>query len=273
MDYLLFLSIGFYVTSSILYFFYLNAQKNSYQLAGFYLYVAGFIMHTINLGFWFFKIGYIPAHNLHGTLIIASWALGCVFIISHFKFNLKILGIYVAPLVSMITIFAAHLPNTPLISSQLFKNYWLILHIITIFIGEASFALACGIGLLYLLQEYSIKSKTHGFFFKRLPSLELLDSTGYKCIVIGFSMLSIGLITGLIYAKQTWGNFASWDPKEVWSAITWIIYAVLIHGRVTKGWLGRKSAIMSIFGFLVILFTLFGVNFLLQGHHKPFTTW
>ena len=273
MYYLLYISIGFYVTSSILYFFYLSAQKSSYQISGFSLYVAGFIIHTISLGLSFFNTGYIPAHNLHGTLIIASWAIGFVFIISHFRFGLKILGIYVAPLVTMIVILAVHLPNKPLIAGSVFKSYWLILHIFTIFIGEASFALACGVGLLYLLQEHSIKSKTHGFFFKRLPSLEFLDSTGYRCIIIGFSMLSLGLITGLVYAKQTWGSFANWDPKEVWSAITWIIYAVLIHGRLTRGWLGRKSAIMSILGFLVILFTFFGVNFLLNGHHKNFTAW
>jgi len=132
-------------------------------------------------------------------------------------------------------------------------------------------ALACGAGLLYLLQEHAIKSKHRGFFFKRLPSLELLDHTGYACIVTGFTMLTFGLITGLIYAKSVWGRFWSWDPKEVWSGITWLLYAALLHQRLTFGWRGRRAAIMAIIGFAVILFTFLGVNFLLKGHHGEFT--
>ncbi|MGD9334007.1 MAG: cytochrome c biogenesis protein CcsA, partial [Desulfobacterales bacterium] len=106
---------------------------------------------------------------------------------------------------------------------------------------------------------------------KRLPSLELLDTTGYACIVTGFTMLTLGLITGFIYAKSVWGRFWGWDPKEVWSGITWLLYAALLHQRLTVGWRGRRAAIMAIIGFAVILFTFFGVNFLLQGHHGGFT--
>jgi cytochrome c-type biogenesis protein CcsB len=131
--------------------------------------------------------------------------------------------------------------------------------------------LACGVGILYLLQERAIKIKNPGFFFKRLPSLERLDTTGYACIVVGFSLLTIGLITGSVYAKAVWGRFWSWDPKEVWSAITWLFYAALLHERLAVGWRGRRAAIMAIIGFLVLLFTFFGVNFLLTGHHGQFT--
>jgi cytochrome c-type biogenesis protein CcsB len=101
--------------------------------------------------------------------------------------------------------------------------------------------------------------------------LDLLDTTAYACIVVGFSMITIGLITGVVYAKAVWGRFWSWDPKEVWSAITWLFYAALLHERLTVGWRGRRSAIMAIIGFGVLLFTFLGVNFLLQGHHGTFT--
>ena len=143
----------------------------------------------------------------------------------------------------------------------------------TVFIGDACFALACGAGILYLAQERAIKSKRRGFFFKRLPSLELLDATGYACIVAGFTLLTIGLIVGLVYAKAVWGRFWAWDPKEVWSGISWLVYAALLHERLTVGWRGRKSAIGSILGFVILLFTFFGVNFLLDGHHGVFTRW
>ena len=84
-------------------------------------------------------------------------------------------------------------------------------------------------------------------------------------------MLTMGLVTGIVYAKSVWGHFWSWDPKEVWSGVTWLIYAALLHGRISVGWRGQKAAIMSIIGFAALVFTFLGVNFLLTGHHGEFT--
>ena len=99
----------------------------------------------------------------------------------------------------------------------------------------------------------------------------MLDNIGYVCIVVGFSMLTLGLITGFVYAKAVWGRFWSWDPKEVWAGITWLFYAVLLHERLTVGWRGRRSAIMAIIGFGVLIFTFLGVNLFMEGHHEVFT--
>jgi cytochrome c-type biogenesis protein CcsB len=209
--------------------------------------------------------------NLRETLSLAAWAVAGVFLVIPYKYNLKILGIFAAPLVTLIMIVVSLLPSAPAQVSNIFKNFWLISHVVAIFIGEASFALAGGLGVLYLTQENAIKTKKHRFFFKRLPSLDLLDITGYACIVVGFTLLTLGLITGFIYARSIWGRFWSWDPKEVWSGITWIFYAILLHERLTVGWRGRKSAIMAIIGFGVLIFTFLGVNLLLEGHHGEFT--
>ncbi|MCJ7774072.1 MAG: cytochrome c biogenesis protein CcsA, partial [Desulfobacterales bacterium] len=128
------------------------------------------------------------------------------------------------------------------------------------------------VGILYLLQEWDIKNKKQGFFFKRLPSLDMLDRTGYACIIFGFISLTLGLVGGLVYSKTTYGRFWGWDTaKEIWSGVTWLIYAALIHERLVVGWRGRRSAIMAIIGFIVLLFTFFGVNFLLKGQHGDFT--
>jgi cytochrome c-type biogenesis protein CcsB len=219
------------------------------------------------------KIGYIPVHNLHGTVLFSGWSIASVFLLLKYKLNLKILGIYAAPLATLTAIIAFILPNTPIQTSSIFKSVWLDMHIVTIFIGEASLAMACGAGLLYLVQEHAIKNKIRGFFFKRLPSLERIDNTGYACIIVGFSLLTLGLITGMVYAKSLWGSFWSWDPKEIWSGVSWLIYAALLHGRISIGWRGRKAALMSIGGFTILLFTFIGVNFLLSGHHGQFTTY
>ena len=266
-------TILFYLLSTALYFAYLVSQKNRLHQAGFTVLVLGFICHNAAIVYGFIDSGHIPAENLHQTLVLSGWAVVGAFLALQARFKLRILGIYAAPLASLIMVLAFFLPQEPVQVKNIFNSVWLAAHIIAIFLGEAALALACGIGMLYLVQEHAIKTKRHGFFFKRLPSLDLLDSTGYACIVSGFALLSLGLITGFIYAKTVWGRFLSWDPKEVWSGITWLIYAALLHQRLTVGWRGRRAAIMAIVGFAVILFTFFGVNFLLQGHHGEFTRW
>ena len=184
--------------STIGYLIYLFLQKDYLQKTGFYLLAAGFLCHTVEMGYRFVQSGHFPVSNLHETLSLAGWTLAGVFLLFQDRYRLKILGIYAAPLITIVMVIAARLPNVPSKTHTILNSFWLIVHVVAIFIGEASLALACGAGLLYLLQENAIKSKQRGFFFKRLPSLELLDNTGYACIVTGFAMLTFGLITGLI---------------------------------------------------------------------------
>ena len=271
MEVAIIVTIFLYMLSTTAYLTYLFLQKNYLHQTGYFLLLAGFICHTTAIVQEFVKSGHMPVGNLQETLSLAGWAIAGVFVAIQTKFKLKMLGIFAAPLATLVIITATLLPSVPAQTTEIFKNFWLIAHVVVIFIGEAAFALACGLGLLYLIQENAVKNKKHRFFFKRLPSLDLLDTTGYACIVVGFTLLTLGLITGFVYAKSVWGRFWSWDPKEVWSGITWIFYAALLHERLTVGWRGRKSAMMAIIGFGVLLFTFLGVNLLLKGHHGEFT--
>jgi cytochrome c-type biogenesis protein CcsB len=264
-------SILLYLFSTGAYLAYFFLQRKKLQQAGFILLLGGLVFHTAALGLDFVRQGHFPATNMRETLSFAGWAIAGVFILLSYRYNLKILGVYAAPFIALIMVIVSQLPDEPSKTTELFKSVWLVAHVTAIFIGEAAFALACGVGALYLIQENSIKTKKHRFFFKRLPSLDLLDSTGYGCIVVGFTLLTIGLITGLVYAKSVWGRFWSWDPKEVWSGISWLFYAALLHERLTVGWRGRRSAIMAIVGFGVLLFTFLGVNLFMEGHHRGFT--
>lgn len=262
-----------YGLSTVAYLLYLFRQKDLLYRWGYGLLCVAFGGHTVLIALAFFRTGSLPVHNLHQTLSLAGWTVTGVFLFFHHHFKLKILGVYVAPLATVVMAVSARLPIEPAKVQDTFGNFWLIFHVVIIFMGEAAFALACGVGILYLFQENAIKTKKRGFFYKRLPSLDFLDSMGYTCIVTGFSLLTVGLIGGFVYAKALWGHFWSWDPKEVWSGITWLFYAALLHERLAVGWRGRKSAIMSIVGFGVILFTFLGVNFFLKGHHGEFTQW
>lgn len=263
-----------YCLSTATYIIYLFSQKDFLQKTGYYILLAGFIFHSLFLITGFIDSGHIQAHNLRVTLSLAAWATTFVFLsLRLIKIHLKILGVYAAPFAACLYLLSINFTNIPAQSVELYKGFWLITHVIFVFIGEASLALACGVGILYLIQEHALKSKKRGFFFKRLPSLELLDSTGYSCIMIGFSGFTIGLVAGLINSKLVWHHFANWDPKEIWSGISWLIYAALLHERIAVGWRGRRAAIMAIIGFTALLFTFIGVNFFMEGHHVNFTRW
>jgi len=270
-DMILQISTMLYFTSMAGYLLFLFNQKQVWQKTSLYVISTAIVFHFISMVIYTITIEQIPIRNLSQSLSIAAFFLGCMFLFFQYKFDLKILGVFASILLSATMLVVLILPDAPIEQTSVLKGFWLYTHIILVFAGEAALALACGTGILYLLQEQGLKAKKPGFFFKRLPSVDLLDSVGYTCLTTGFALLTIGLITGFIYAKAIWGRFWGWDPKEIFSVGTWLIYAALLHLRLYSGWRGRKSAIMTIIGFLIIIFTFLGVNILLGGHHQPFT--
>ncbi len=108
------------------------------------------------------------------------------------------------------------------------------------------------------------KAQISGLF----PNHKVLDDLNYRAIMVGFPMLTLGIITGAAWANYAWGTYWSWDPKETWSLITWFMYAAFLHARFTAGWRGKKAAVMAIVGFGFVIFTYFGVNYLLSGLHS-----
>ncbi len=264
-------TIALYLASTAGYIAFLIFQRGLLQRIARGLLALGFVAHTLVMIGAGLDAGHLPVNDLHGTLIVAGWAVVGAFWALHLRYRLDVVGVFAAPLALVIMIAAAHLPSAPAANKALFNNFWLVSHIVAVFLGEAALALACGLGVLYLLQEHGIKAKSHGFFYRRLPSLGLMDAAGYGCIATGFVLLTVGLVTGFAYAHAVWGRFWRADPKEIWSVITWLLYAALLHQRLTVGWRGRKSAVMAIVGFAALLFTFLGVNLLLKGHHGVFT--
>jgi cytochrome c-type biogenesis protein CcsB len=159
-------------------------------------------------------------------------------------------------------------PLDPMLKTWLFP-----VHISFAFLGNAAFALAFGAGVMYLIQDRMLKSKRFTGIYRLLPSLDTLDRVNYTCLSFGFPLMTLGIISGAVWANTVWGTYWSWDPKETWALITWFVYAALLHGRMTVGWRGRKAAIFSIIGFLLLLFSYLGVNLLVNGQHtfKAFT--
>jgi cytochrome c-type biogenesis protein CcsB len=260
-----------YVSSLAGYLVFLVRQKDRIQKISFYLIAMGVGVHFAGMLTLGVTIKGLPVQNLVQSLSMAALALGAMFLYVQYKFNLKMLGLFAALILAITMLSALVLPDTQAPPNDAFKGVWFYCHILLIFAGDAALGLACGAGILYLLQEKGIKARNPGFFFKRLPSLDFLDDVSHACITTGFFLLTLGLVTGFVYAKVLWGHFWSWDFKEVFSLGAWFVYAVLLHLRLYAGWRGRKSAIMTIVGFAIIVFTFLGVNLFLGGHHQEFT--
>ncbi|UCD35400.1 MAG: c-type cytochrome biogenesis protein CcsB [Nitrospiraceae bacterium] len=243
-----------------------RGTKSSSRLA-LYLSVMGFLFHTANIVVRYVEGGHIPVTNMHEAASFFSWCVLILFFFHEFRYKLGLLSSFIMPIVFVFMFSSSVFPREIKVLSPELQSYWFGIHVILAFLGDAAFAMACGIGVMYLVQERFVKSRRLGGLFQKLPSLQSLDEINYHLITLGFPLLTFAMITGIIWANSAWGTYWRWDPKEVWSLITWLIYALVIHLRLTIGWRGRKAAILSIIGFALIVFAFFGVSLILKGKH------
>jgi len=243
-----------------------GSKATSRIMFGFVL--AGFILHTANILARYIISGHMPTASLHEASSFFAWCIVLLFFFLEYRYRVGLLGSFIMPIVFIMMLTSSMLPRKIEELSPLLQSSWLFVHTAFAFIGDAAFAMAFGVGIMYLIQEHYVKSKHLGGLFQRLPSLQILDEMNYRLITIGFPFLTLAIITGALWAESSLGTYWRWDPKEVWSLITWFIYALVLHVRLTVGWRGKKAAILSIIGFCIVLFTFFGVNLLLEGYHS-----
>ena len=213
-------------------------------------------------------IGHAPLSNLYESLIFFSLVVTLIYLIIEKRYHSYSIGVFVSPLAILAIAYASLSPSIndqirPLIPAL--KSNWLIAHVVTCFIGYAAFATAFALSIMYLLRSHQGEA-TVGIIAK-FPPEPILDELTHRMVLFGFLFLSMGIITGAVWANSAWGRYWGWDPKETWSLITWFIYATLLHARLMRGWEGRRIAYLSISGFAAVLFTYFGVN-LLPGLHS-----
>ncbi len=227
---------------------------------------AGIIMRWVES--YKLGIGHAPLSNMYESLVFFSCTIVIIYLVIERTYKNRTLGVFAMPLVFLSIAYASLSPNIndriqPLIPAL--KSNWLIAHVMTCFLGYAAFAIAFGISLMYLSACGGKKEK--GYLLSQFPKPVFLDNLTHQMVTFGFLFLSIGIITGAVWANSAWGSYWSWDPKETWSLITWFIYAILLHARLMRGWHGKRIAYVSIIGFMAVLFTYFGVN-LLPGLHS-----
>ncbi|MBU1169212.1 MAG: c-type cytochrome biogenesis protein CcsB [Proteobacteria bacterium] len=229
--------------------------------------IAGFILRWVES--YGHGYGHIPLSNLYESLVFFALTIAVVCLFLEWKYKNSHINAFSISLAFLIFAYASLKAGQgagdiqPLIPAL--KSNWLTVHVMTCFLGYAGFAIAFGISIMYLAKK-ALSNNGKGLM-GRLPDYDLLDELTQQTVMFGFLFLSLGIITGSVWANSAWGSYWTWDPKETWSLITWFVYAIFLHLRHVRGWNGTKIAMISIIGFMAVMFTYFGVNYL-PGLHS-----
>jgi len=257
------------------------------------------------LGLRWIVAGYFPLSNLYESLLFLTWMLLTIYLYLEYKTKSKLIGSSLIPIALLIDGFAnLTLPiemqkASPLVPAL--QSNWLMMHVSMMMLSYATLIIGSLLSILFLViskgQEVDFNllensklslQKSNNLIVNntalayeqisflptstiqnsKLKLLQSIDNWSYRVIGLGFPFLTIGIIAGGVWANEAWGAFWSWDPKETWALITWLVFASYLHSRITKGWEGKKTAILGSLGFFVIWICYLGVNLLGKGLHS-----
>jgi len=256
---------------------------------GFWLTVATNLSLAIMLTIRWVVSSYFPLSNLYESLLFLTWGITFIQILTEYQTQNRLIGVVTTPVAMFALGFASlSLPldmrkAAPLVPAL--KSNWLMMHVSVMMLSYSSLMIGSLLAILFLVlsrgQEIKLQGSSIGnnqyqnsvitnseFTEKNLTLLESLDNLSYRIIGLGFPLLTIGIIAGAVWANSAWGSYWSWDPKETWALITWLIFAAYLHARITKSWQGKKPAILAALGFIIVWVCYLGVNFLGQGLHS-----
>ena len=251
-----------YLLSTVFYFVFLVTKRSWTSKTAYFIMLAGFVLQTVCIVSRGIHAGRLPLTNQYEFANAFSWGVALCFLIFVRRFKMDVLGAFVAPIIFLIIGYAAMQSKEIHELMPALQSSWLGFHVMTAIIGYGAFGVAFGVALAFLIRD-TFPGRLEG-----LPDDKTLDLIVYRAVALGFLFLTLCMVTGAIWAKRAWGTYWNWDPKETWSLITWIIYAIFLHLRIRRGMAGRKAAVFAIAGFLCVIFTYVGVNTLLSGLHS-----
>ncbi|MEQ4720792.1 c-type cytochrome biogenesis protein CcsB [Nonomuraea sp. B19D2] len=201
-----------------------------------------------------------PWGNMYEFVVAICFAAVTAFLGSQLRYNVRFLGAFVMVAAALGLglavkfFYTAAGPVVPALDS-----YWIAIHVTAAIVASGLFTMAGVSGILYLVRGDGVS---------RLPSRADLERVAHRAIVFAFPVWTFAVIAGALWADRAWGRYWGWDPKEVWSFITWVAYAAYLHAKVTAGWRGRAATIVQLVAFACLLFNLIGVNILISGLHS-----
>ncbi len=254
-----------YFASMACSFLLLAMKKEAAGKAALVLQIFALAMHTAALVLRGIAAGRLPMTNQYEFATCFAWALALVSLVFIRKYRFPVLGVIALPLVFLIMGYAAMQSRDIKPLMPALQSGWLAFHVSTAIIAYGAFGVSAALGAFFLLRG---KVKEDSFLDRHIPGESKLDLIAYRSVCLGLLFLTLTILTGAIWAERAWGSYWNWDPKETWSLVTWIIYAVYLHLRLRRGWKGKAAAIFAVVGFICVIFTYIGVNTFLPGIHS-----
>ncbi len=262
------IALGAYLLSTVGYISSLFAGKVRVAKASMGVLTLAFALHTVHIVLQWQGETAIPSVNIYTSLSFIAWVVVGSYLVFQARTKTQVLGAFVSPaVVVMVVAASAGMTDGEPFPSAL-RGPLVPVHVVLLLTGGALFSLACLAGIMYLLQDRLIREKKVRGFSRLLPPLGDLDRINHLCTLWGFPLLTFGIIAGSIWARTVWGSGWHWDPKQVFTAVSWVLYAVVVHQRIAIGWKGRKAALMSIVAFTGLLFAFVGVNVFFVTMHR-----
>jgi cytochrome c-type biogenesis protein CcsB len=263
------MAAAFFIATSVLYFLgtggyllYLLRRSDVFASVALGFTGIGFLTHTVALHMQMVGASQVLLASFDQAMSFFSWALVLVFLIVEWRHGIHVLGSFLLPLAFLSLLSAAALPREVPTLEPVLKTVWV--HVTLSMLGTVGFAVAFVAGLMYLIQERMLKSKRFNVLYARLPPLDFLDQLNQQSIVLGFPLLTLGIITGAVSAEFARGSYLNWNPEQTLALVTWVFYFIVLVGRLTVGWRAKRAAYLTIIGFAGVVLTLLGV--LLKGH-------
>jgi cytochrome c-type biogenesis protein CcsB len=233
-----------------------------------------FLLHATGVLTRGLAAGRAPWGNMYEFSITATLAVAVVYLALVGRYRLQWLGLGVTLVIGSVlglAVLALYVPAGPLVPAL--HSYWLVIHVSAAAIAGGAFTVGALASVLYLVKARAERKVLDGGVMpgplSRVPGSDAIDALAYKVHAFAFPLWTFGvLVAGPIWAEYAWGRYWGWDPKEVWSLVTWVIYAAYLHARATAGWRGRRAAIVAIVGWVAFIFNFVGVNLLVSGLHS-----
>jgi cytochrome c-type biogenesis protein CcsB len=255
-------TMALYFVATVTFLAYLPRRAEVLSKVSLGITALGFASHTIALVARMVGADSVSPPSVHEALSFFSWMLILVFLAVEFRHRLHVLGSFIVPLALVSLVSAAALPETAPTLQPVFRTLWI--HVTLSMLGTVGFAVAFVAGVMYLIQDGLLKSKRFNDLYAKLPALDFLDDLNQQSIVMGFPLLTLGIITGAISAEFARGSYVTWNPEQTWALITWLFYFIVLMGRLTVGWRAKRAAYLTIIGFAGVILTLIGV--VLKSH-------
>lgn len=218
---------------------------------------------------------YFPLSNLYESLIFLAWSISTIYLFLERNIKSGIITSLFTPILFFIASFSSLALPTEMQQALALvpslQSNWLMMHVSMMMLSYATLIIGSLLAIFYLaLDFFSSKKNTNVINNKKIKLLtfEIIDLWSYRVIALGFPFLTLGIISGAVWANEAWGSYWSWDPKETWALITWLVFASYLHSRILKRWQGKKAAIIASIGFIVLWICYLGVNFLAKGLHS-----